>query len=162
MKQIMSFMSEIADEYRITVVQAVHELCVRYPSKHRLLFSYLADALREEGGYEFKKAILDSMMELIDRVRCSASALCKVRAICLTNSCRQIPEAKTEGLFQLCEFIEDCEYTQLSTRVLHLLGDAGPTTSQPGSFIRFIYNRVILENAAVRCLRRRILTHTQE
>jgi len=128
MKQIMSFMSEIADEFRITVVRAVHELCLRYPAKHRLLFSYLADALREEGGYEFKKAILDSMMELIDK----------------------IPEAKTEGLFQLCEFIEDCEYTQLSTRVLHLLGDAGPTTSQPGSFIRFIYNRVILENAAVR------------
>uniref|UniRef100_A0A7S1GAC4 Coatomer subunit gamma n=1 Tax=Bicosoecida sp. CB-2014 TaxID=1486930 RepID=A0A7S1GAC4_9STRA len=128
MKQIMSFMSEIADEFRITVVRAVHELCLRYPAKHRLLFGYLADALREEGGYDFKKAILDSMMELIDK----------------------IPDAKTEGLFQLCEFIEDCEYTQLSTRVLHLLGDAGPTTSQPGSFIRFIYNRVILENAAVR------------
>ena len=34
--------------------------------------------------------------------------------------------------------------------MLHLLGDAGPSAPSPASFIRFIYNRVILENAPVR------------
>lgn len=34
--------------------------------------------------------------------------------------------------------------------MLHLLGDQGPSSPTPGSFIRFIYNRVILENAPVR------------
>jgi len=38
----------------------------------------------------------------------------------------------------------------LSTQILHLLGDLGPTTSAPARYIRFIYNRVILENSAVR------------
>ena len=33
------------------------------------------------------------------------------------------PQAKNEGLFHLCEFIEDCEFTSLATRVLHLLGE---------------------------------------
>jgi len=50
----------------------------------------------------------------------------------------------------LCEFIEDCEYTFLSTKILHLLGTEGPNTSTPSKFIRYIYNRVILENANVR------------
>jgi len=60
------------------------------------------------------------------------------------------PEAKEVGLAHLCEFIEDCEHTVLATRILHLLGREGPRTPQPSKYIRFIYNRVILESASVR------------
>jgi coatomer protein complex subunit gamma len=56
----------------------------------------------------------------------------------------------TSALAQLCEFIEDCEFTKLSVRILHLLGVEGPKTPQPSKYIRYIYNRVILENAIVR------------
>lgn len=35
-------------------------------------------------------------------------------------------------------------------RVLHLLGIEGPKTSHPTKYIRYIYNRVVLENATVR------------
>lgn len=54
------------------------------------------------------------------------------------------------ALAHLCEFIEDCEFTKLSVRILHLLGMEGPTTSHPTKYIRYIYNRVVLENAIVR------------
>lgn len=54
------------------------------------------------------------------------------------------------ALSQLCEFIEDCEFTKLSVRILHLLGVEGPKAPQPSKYIRYIYNRVILENAIVR------------
>ncbi len=54
------------------------------------------------------------------------------------------------ALAHLCEFIEDCEFTKLSVRILHLLGIEGPRTRNPTKFIRYIYNRVVLENAAVR------------
>src|SRR5271156_5002449 len=50
----------------------------------------------------------------------------------------------------LCEFIEDCEYSNLAVRILHLLGSEGPKTSKPSKYIRYIYNRVVLENAIVR------------
>jgi coatomer protein complex subunit gamma len=50
----------------------------------------------------------------------------------------------------LCEFIEDCEYNNLAVRILHLLGTEGPKTEKPSRFIRYIYNRVVLENAIVR------------
>lgn len=35
-------------------------------------------------------------------------------------------------------------------RILHLLGVEGPKTPQPTKYIRYIYNRVVLENALVR------------
>jgi Adaptin N terminal region len=35
MKQISSFMAEIGDEFKIVVVKAIRELCVKYPAKHR-------------------------------------------------------------------------------------------------------------------------------
>jgi hypothetical protein len=35
-------------------------------------------------------------------------------------------------------------------QILHFLGNEGPRTSDPSRFIRYIYNRVILENSTVR------------
>ena len=57
--------------------------------------NFLSNILREEGGFEYKKAIVDSIVILI----------------------RDIPEAKESGLLHLCDFIEDCEFTYLSTQV---------------------------------------------
>ncbi len=62
----------------------------------------------------------------------------------------EIPDAVEPGLLHLCEFIEDCEFTYLSTQILHVLGRKGPKTAHPGRYIRHIYNRIILENATVR------------
>ncbi|MCI05283.1 coatomer subunit gamma, partial [Trifolium medium] len=91
--------------------------------------NFLSNILREEGGFDYKKAIVDSIVILI----------------------RDIPDAKESGLLHLCEFIEDCEFTYLSTQViLHFLGIEGPKTVDPSKYIRYIYNRVHLENATVR------------
>ncbi|KAK6143462.1 hypothetical protein DH2020_023810 [Rehmannia glutinosa] len=128
MKQITNFMSDIADEFKIVVVEAIRSLCLKFPLKYRSLMNFLSSILREEGGFEYKKAIVDSIVILI----------------------RDIPDAKESGLLHLCEFIEDCEFTYLSTQILHFLGNEGPKTSDPSKYIRYIYNRVILENATVR------------
>lgn len=55
----------------------------------------MSNSLREEGGFEYKKAIVDSIVTLIS----------------------EIPDAKEIGLLHLCEFIEDCEFTYLSSQV---------------------------------------------
>lgn len=136
-KQIGGFLSDSgsgssgsmgSDELKIAVVSAIHDLALRVPSKHRSLMSFLANALREEGGFEFKRAVLDALLDIVEAV----------------------PEAAPEGLLHLCEFIEDCEYTSLASRVLHTLGDRGPSSPQPAQFIRYIHNRVILEAPPVR------------
>lgn len=128
MKQISTFMTDIGDEYKIKVVMSIRQLCLKYPAKHRVLIGFLSNFLREEGGYEFKKSIVD----------------------CIVFLTQSISETKESGLLHLCEFIEDCEFTALSTKILHLIGIMGPDTQAPNRYIRFIYNRVILENASVR------------
>ncbi|KAF0308268.1 Coatomer subunit gamma-2 [Amphibalanus amphitrite] len=128
MKQISSFVNEISDEFKIVVVQAIKALCLKFPRKHGVLMNFLSSMLRDEGGLEYKASIADTIITIIE----------------------ENPEAKEAGLSHLCEFIEDCEHTSLAVRILHLLGREGPKTKQPSKYIRFIYNRVILESAA-RC-----------
>lgn len=69
---------------------------------------------------------------------------------CIISIIEENPESKETGLAHLCEFIEDCEHTVLATKILHLLGKEGPRTPQPSKYIRFIFNRVVLESEAVR------------
>uniref|UniRef100_A0A8D9BH58 Coatomer subunit gamma n=3 Tax=Cacopsylla melanoneura TaxID=428564 RepID=A0A8D9BH58_9HEMI len=128
MKQIATFVSEISDEFKIVVVEAIRSLCLKFPRKHAVLMNFLSAMLRDEGGLEYKASIADTIITIIE----------------------ENPEAKETGLAHLCEFIEDCEHTSLAVRILHLLGKEGPRAKQPSKYIRFIYNRVILENATVR------------
>ncbi|XP_064417284.1 coatomer subunit gamma-2 isoform X1 [Latimeria chalumnae] len=128
MKQISSFVSEISDEFKVVVVQAISALCQKYPRKHSVMMNFLSNMLRDDGGFEYKRAIVDCIISIIE----------------------ENPESKEVGLAHLCEFIEDCEHTVLATRILHLLGKEGPRTQTPSKYIRFIFNRVVLENEAVR------------
>jgi coatomer protein complex subunit gamma len=128
MKQITGFMQDISDDFKIIVVDAIRCLCLKFPSKHVSMLSFLKDILRDEGGYEFKKSIVEAIFDII----------------------HAIPESKELALEHLCEFIEDCDFPKLSVRILHVLGAEGPKTKHPTKYIRYIYNRVILENSVVR------------
>ncbi|KAL5495064.1 SEC21 [Sanghuangporus weigelae] len=128
MKQISGFMTEISDEFKVIVVDAIRSLCLKFPAKQAAMLSFLSGVLRDEGGYDFKRAVVEAIFDMI----------------------KFISECKEQALSHLCEFIEDCEFTKLSVRILHLLGIEGPKMSQPAKFIRYIYNRVVLENAIVR------------
>ena len=74
LKQIGGFMSDIADDFKIVVVEAIRSLCLKFPSKHRSLMNFLSNVLREEGGFEYKKSIINSILMLI-RVRGAAVVL---------------------------------------------------------------------------------------
>ncbi|KJH43381.1 coatomer gamma subunit appendage domain protein [Dictyocaulus viviparus] len=144
MKQISSFVSEISDEFKaseiIVVIDAIRSLCGRYPRKHAVMMPFLANMLRNDGGFEYKKAIVETIIAIVE----------------------DNPEAKSAvenfSLFddyftttQRCYVPKlDCEHDSLATRVLHLLGREAPKTPNPSSYIRFIYNRVILESTKVR------------
>ena len=128
MKRISEFMADITDEFKVTIVEAIRTLCLKFPSKQAAMLSFLSGILRDEGGYDFKKAVVESMFDLI----------------------KFVPGSKEETLSHLCEFIEDCEFTKLAVRIIHLIGVEGPKAPQPTKYIRYIYNRVVLENALVR------------
>jgi coatomer protein complex subunit gamma len=128
MKQIATFMNEISDEFKVIVVDAIRILAVKFPAKQALMLNFLSSVLRDEGGYEYKKSVVEAIFDLV----------------------KSMPDCLESALAHLCEFIEDCEFTKLAVRILHLLGVEGPKTSNPSKYIRYIYNRVILENSNVR------------
>ncbi|KAI8138268.1 adaptin N terminal region-domain-containing protein [Fennellomyces sp. T-0311] len=128
MKQISGFMSDISDEFKVIVVDAIRSLCLKFPAKQSVMLTFLSSVLRDEGGYDFKKAVVEAIFDMV----------------------KFITDSKDTALSHLCEFIEDCEFTKLSVRILHLLGVEGPKTATPTKYIRYIYNRVILENSLVR------------
>jgi coatomer protein complex subunit gamma len=127
-QSISSFMDEISDEFKIIVIDAIRTLSLKFPLKYKAMLTFLNDILRDEGGFNFKNSIVEAIFDII----------------------KFIPESKDAALEMLCEFIEDCEYTELSVRILHLLGNEGPKTSKPTTYVRYIYNRVVLENSIVR------------
>uniref|UniRef100_A0A6B2KXP1 Coatomer subunit gamma n=1 Tax=Arcella intermedia TaxID=1963864 RepID=A0A6B2KXP1_9EUKA len=128
MKQITNFINDISDEFKIVVVDAIRTLAMKYPDKHYSIMNFLSTMLRDEGGFEFKSSIVTTILNIIEKV----------------------PQSTDLALDHLCEFIEDCEYTNLSTKILHLLGKQGPKCSNPSRYIRYIYNRIALENPTVR------------
>lgn len=125
---ISNLLAGMQDEYKITMLESLQQLCLKYPSKHRAIVTFLANTLREEGAFEFKRSIVNSIISLM----------------------KQVPETTEGSLLHLCEFIDDCEYTMLSTHTIHTIAELAPMTSAPSQYIRFIYNRVILENSTIR------------
>ncbi|RCK60663.1 Coatomer subunit gamma [Candida viswanathii] len=128
--KMTSLMDEITEDFKIVIIEAIENLALKFPAKHKKLVSFLTDLLRDDGTLELKSSIVDALFDLI----------------------KFLPDtsAKQLILMNLCEFIEDCEFTELSVRILHLLGDEGPNTSNPSYYIRHIYNRLVLENSIVR------------
>lgn len=128
--KMTSLMDEITEDFKVVIIEAIENLALKFPSKHKKLVTFLSDLLRDDGTLQLKSSIVEALFDLI----------------------KFLPDetAKQLILMNLCEFIEDCEYTELSVRILHLLGDEGPNTLNPSFYIRHIYNRLVLENSIVR------------
>ncbi|CAG0888512.1 unnamed protein product [Cyprideis torosa] len=109
MKQISSFVYEISDEFKVVVVHAIRSLCLKFPRKHGVLLEFLGSLQKEEGAFEYKSAICETIITIIE----------------------DNPDAKEIGLHHLCEYLEDCDHQSLAIQILHLLGKEGPKAKNP-------------------------------
>ncbi|MEQ2216589.1 Coatomer subunit gamma-2 [Xenoophorus captivus] len=66
MKQISSFVSEISDEFQVVVVQAISALCQKYLRKHSAMMNFLSNMLRDDGGFDYKRGIVDCIISIIE------------------------------------------------------------------------------------------------
>lgn len=57
LKTISTFMGEISDEFKVTVVEAIRTLCLKFPAKQAQMLAFLSGILRDEGGFVFKQAV---------------------------------------------------------------------------------------------------------
>lgn len=74
MKQIAAFMSEISDEFKVIVVTAIRSLCLKFPAKQSVMLTFLSGVLRDEGGYDFKKAVVEAIFDMIKYIKDSKEA----------------------------------------------------------------------------------------
>lgn len=124
------FGGEVSDDFKEVVVAAVESLSIKFPQKQPALLDFLLGLLRQEGGYQFKDAVVG----------------------CITGIVSRDSSLRDHALISLAEFIEDCEHPTVTIRVLHLIGDHSSLVvlSNSSRFIRVIYNRLLLETPLVR------------
>lgn len=65
LKQVTGLLSEIDDSFKVTVVEAIRTLALKYPAKQAAMSSFLGTSLREEGGFGYKKAICEALFDLV-------------------------------------------------------------------------------------------------
>ncbi|KAI4838559.1 coatomer subunit gamma [Plasmodium brasilianum] len=128
LNQINNYMSGDNSFFKIQIIEEVKNLCFIYPSKCNIILNFLSNNIRDEESYQFKSNTIDAIILIIS----------------------QIPHSEETAILQLCEFIEDCEYNSLLLRVIRFLLLHIPKTRNPAKYIRYIYNRLILENATIR------------
>lgn len=58
-------MSEISDEFKVTIVNAIRALCLKFPAKQAVMLNFLSGVLRDEGGYDFKRAVVEAIFDMI-------------------------------------------------------------------------------------------------
>lgn len=120
-------MFEIMDEFKIIIVEVICMFCFKFFSKQVGMFQFFSGVLCDEGGYEFKCVVVESMFDLI----------------------KFVFELKEEVFVYLCEFIEDCEFIKFVVCILYFFGVEGFKILQFIKYIWYIYNCVVFENVFV-------------
>lgn len=128
MAHIEKFTSNISDDFKIEVIKAVRSLALKFPAKSSGILKFLATTLHDDGNLALKTHVVDSLFAMIDA----------------------IPDCKKVALDALCDYMEDCEFPNLTVRILHVLGNEGPASDTPSRYIRLICNRLVLDNAVIR------------
>ncbi|KNC35727.1 coatomer subunit gamma [Plasmodium falciparum RAJ116] len=128
LNQINNYMTADNTTFKIKIIEEVKNLCFIYPNKCNIILNFLSNNLRDDESYQFKASTIDSIILII------------------TN----LPNAEETAILQLCEFIEDCEYHALLLKVIRFLLMHIPKTKNPSKYIRYIYNRLLLENSTIR------------
>jgi coatomer protein complex subunit gamma len=127
--QISHYLPDLGDDFKIEVIHSVYLLFLRVPSKSTEQISFLLKCLTGEGTGAYKESIVETMMKIE-----------------LEGSLAD----KEQVLLALCEFIEDWEFQHLQTHILDFIAKESHDTTNPSVYIRFIFNRIVLENAVIR------------
>jgi len=121
--------STFKEEFKREVIVISKSISRQDPSKLKLYFNFFSNLIKLEATYQTKDELVDCIIWFIHNDK----------------------ELKRNAIFCLADYIEDCEFDKIKTKILHVLGKEGGHISSSSQLIRLIYNRIILENPIVRC-----------
>lgn len=116
------------EEFKKDIIIISRNISRENINKNKLYFNFFASLLRLEASFQTKFELVDSIVWFIHNDK----------------------DLKRNAILRLAEFIEDCQYDNLKTKILNILGKEGPSSGSTSLLVRYIYNRIILENATVR------------
>eukprot|EP00828_Plagiopyla_frontata_P025127 TRINITY_DN320_c0_g1_i2.p1 TRINITY_DN320_c0_g1~~TRINITY_DN320_c0_g1_i2.p1 ORF type:complete len:620 (+),score=92.92 TRINITY_DN320_c0_g1_i2:335-2194(+) len=121
---------DIADEFKIDIIRAVKILIKKAPQQYEIIAQFLFNCITKiDTNAEFKRYCIESF-ELISA---------------------EIPESRPLVLQNYIEIIEDCTFKEIILYILNLINQEVHQSKQsPSKYVRYIYNRVLLEEAEVR------------
>ena len=121
--------STFKEEFKKEIIIISRSISRQDPSKMKLYFNFFSSLIKLEAEFSTKDELVDSIIWLIHNDK----------------------DLKKQAIFCLADYIEDCEFDNIKTKVLSVLGQEGGLIKSSSQMIRTIYNRIILENPVVRC-----------
>lgn len=133
MESVSKLYANVDADFRVTVLKSVTPLAARLgPEKPSVFLNFFRGATKLPGrGPRTLSALVEAVIALAD-------------------SLNAIPKSKSKAVLVLCEIIEDCGFPSVSSRVLEYLGQEAPELPGALGFLKYIYNRTILENEEIR------------
>lgn len=117
------------EEFKKEVIVISKLISRQDPTKLKLYFNFFSNLIKLEASYPTKDELVECIIWFIHHDK----------------------ELKRNAIFCLADYIEDCEFDKIKTKILNVLGKEGGHISSSSQLIRLIYNRIILENPIVRC-----------
>ena len=117
------------EEFKKEIIVISKSISKQDPSKNKLYFSFFCNLIKLDANFQTKDELVDCIIWFVHNDK----------------------ELKRNAIFCLADYIEDCEFDKIKTKILHILGKEGGNISSSSQLIRLIYNRIILENPIVRC-----------
>ena len=122
-------MGDISDEFKIDIIYSIKGLLARAPKKYKSILNFLANCLKTESKFQFKKHCLERIEYVMN----------------------EVPDSKDAGLTHLVEYIEDCQFAQLHLHIFNIVNKQIITHNiPPTKYVRYILNRLTLESNEVR------------
>lgn len=121
--------SSFKEEFKKEVIVISRSISRQDPSKLKLYFNFFNNLIKLDASFSTKDELVECIIWFIQHDK----------------------ELKRNAIFCLADYIEDCEFDKIKTKILSVLGKEGGHIASSSQLIRLIYNRIILENPVVRC-----------
>lgn len=128
LKMITDQFSLFKEELKVEIITICNNISQKNESKFKIYFNFFASLMKLESSESTK-------IELIETIKWY-----------INNS----SEFKKQGIMCLAEFMEDCPYEKIKIIILDILGKESANINYKNQIIRYVYNRIILEEKSVR------------
>ncbi|KAH0789774.1 Coatomer subunit gamma-1 [Histomonas meleagridis] len=125
---ISQFASKLASDQQKSLLNSCVEVARRHVSKIQFILNFMWNTFRSTDNLEVQRVFVKSLFNLSQEVQSSQPIV----------------------FGYLCEYVEDSKFIELTSLIIHFLGEKGVTQENKSEIVRCLCNRLSLECAEVR------------